>query len=41
MYDHARQLLVVEVSVVEGRDITEVGQEIDDALGQPVEPLED
>jgi CarD family transcriptional regulator len=41
MYDHARQLLVVEVAVVEDRDIEEVEQEIDDALGQPVEPLED
>jgi CarD family transcriptional regulator len=41
MYDHARQLLVVEVAVVEDRDIEEVGQEIDDALGQPVEPLEE
>lgn len=41
MYDHARQLLVVEVAVVEGREITEVEQEIDNALGQPVEPLEE
>jgi CarD family transcriptional regulator len=41
MYDHARQLLVVEVAVVEGREIPEVGLEIDDALGQPVEPLEE
>ena len=41
MYDHARQLLVVEVAVVEGREIPEVGQQIDDALGQPVEPIEE
>jgi CarD family transcriptional regulator len=40
MFDHARQLLVVEVAVVENRDIPEVEQEIDDALGQPVEPLD-
>ena len=41
MYDHARQLLVVEVAQVEERDIPEVEQEIDEALGQPVEPLEE
>ena len=41
MYDHARQLLVVEVSVVQDREIPEVEKEIDDALGQPVEPLEE
>lgn len=41
MYDHARQLLVVEVAVVEDREIPEVGQQIDDALGQPVDPLEE
>jgi CarD family transcriptional regulator len=41
MYDHARQLLVVEVAEVEARELTEVEQEIDDALGQPVEPLEE
>jgi CarD family transcriptional regulator len=41
MYDHARQLLVVEVAVVEDREIPEVEQQIDDALGQPVEPLEE
>ncbi len=41
MYDHARQLLVVEVSVVEDREIPEVEKQIDDALGQPVEPLEE
>lgn len=41
MYDHARQLLVVEVAVVGDREIPEVEKEIDDALGQPVEPLED
>jgi CarD family transcriptional regulator len=37
MYDHARQLLVVEVAVVEDRDINEVEHEIDEALGQPIE----
>lgn len=41
MYDHARQLLVVEVAEVEEREIGEVQQEVDDALGQPVEPLEE
>lgn len=41
MYDHARQLLVVEVAVVEEREIGEVEKEVDDALGQPVEPLEE
>lgn len=41
MYDHARQLLVVEVAVVGDREIPEVEKEIDDALGQPVEPLEE
>ncbi|HSN56498.1 MAG TPA: CarD family transcriptional regulator [Candidatus Sulfomarinibacteraceae bacterium] len=41
MYDHARQLLVVEVAQVEEREIPEVEQEIDEALGQPVEPLEE
>ncbi len=41
MYDHARQLLVVEVAVVGDREIPVVEKEIDDALGQPVEPLEE
>jgi CarD family transcriptional regulator len=41
MFDHARQLLVVEVAQVEEREIPEVEQEIDEALGQPVEPLEE
>ena len=41
MYDHARQLLVVEVAEVEDRGIPEVEQEIDDALGLPLEPLEE
>ncbi len=41
MYDHARQLLVVEVSEVEARDIPEVEKEIDDALGQPMEQIEE
>jgi len=41
MYDHARQLGVVEVAVVQKRETSEVGKEIDDALGQPVEPVEE
>jgi CarD family transcriptional regulator len=41
MYDHARQLLVLEVSVVEDREVSEVEKEIDDALGQPIEPLDE
>ncbi len=41
MYDHARQLLVVETSVVQDREIPEVEKEIDDALGQPMEPIEE
>jgi CarD family transcriptional regulator len=41
MYDHARQLLVVETSVVQEREIAEVEKEIDEALGQPLEPLEE
>jgi CarD family transcriptional regulator len=41
MFDHARQLLVVEVSEVEGREIPVVEKEIDDALGQHMEPIED
>ena len=41
MYDHARQLLVVEVAEVERRDIPEVEQEIDDALGLPMDSVEE
>ena len=41
MYDHARQLLVVEVAVVQNREMPVVEKEIDDALGQPVEPIEE
>jgi len=41
MYDHARQLLVVEVAVVQDREIPEVEKEIDEALGQPVDPIEE
>jgi CarD family transcriptional regulator len=41
MYDHARQLLVVETAVVQDREIPEVEKEIDDALGQPLEPIEE
>jgi len=36
MFDHARQLLVVEVSEVEGREIDDVEREVEDALGQPL-----
>lgn len=32
MFDHARQLLVVEVAEVDGRAVEEVEQEVDDAL---------
>ncbi len=41
MYDHARQLLVVETAVVQDREIPEVEKEIDVALGQPMEPIEE
>jgi CarD family transcriptional regulator len=41
MYDHARQLLVVEVAEVEARDIPAVEQEIDDALGLPMDTVEE
>lgn len=41
MYDHARQLLVVETAVVQDREIPEVEKQIDDALGQPLEPAEE
>jgi CarD family transcriptional regulator len=41
MYDHARQLLVVETAVVQDREFPEVEKEIDDALGQPMEPIEE
>ncbi len=41
MYDHARQLLVVETAVVQDREIPEVEKQIDDALGQPMEPVEE
>jgi CarD family transcriptional regulator len=41
MFDHARQLLVVEVAEVEKRKYPEVEQEIDDALGKHMAPDED
>jgi CarD family transcriptional regulator len=41
MYDHARQLLVVEVSEVEGRETHDVEKDIDEALGQQLDPTED
>jgi hypothetical protein len=36
MFDHARQLLVVEVAEVEGREIEDVERDVEDALGQPL-----
>ena len=36
MYDHARQLLVNEVAVVDRRDVTKVEQQVEDALGHVV-----
>ena len=36
MYDHARQLLVVEVAEVEGRPVEKVEQQVEDALGHVV-----
>jgi RNA polymerase-interacting CarD/CdnL/TRCF family regulator len=41
MYDHARQLLVNEVAEVEGRDADKVEQQVEDALGHVVEPMDD
>lgn len=38
MYDHARQLLVMEVSVVEGRPPEKVEEQVEDALGNVVKP---
>jgi CarD family transcriptional regulator len=37
MYDHARQLLVVEVAEVEGRDSEEVDREVEEALERRIE----
>ncbi|MFV2071883.1 MAG: CarD family transcriptional regulator [Thermoanaerobaculales bacterium] len=36
MYDHARQLLVVEVAQIGGRAVEKVESEVDDALGHVV-----
>ena len=36
MYDHARQLLVNEVAVVEKRDVAKVEQQVEDSLGNVV-----
>lgn len=36
MYDHARQLLVVEVAEVAGRSVEDVEEEVEDALGHVV-----
>lgn len=41
MYDHARQLLVLEVSEVEGRPVEEVEQRVERALAQVVESVVD
>lgn len=41
MYDHARQLLVNEVAEVEGREAEKIEQQVEDALGHVVEPLDD
>lgn len=34
MYDHARQLLVMEVAEVEGRPVRKVEEQVEDALGR-------
>ncbi len=36
MYDHARQLLVMEVAEVDGRPVDKVEQQVEDALGHVV-----
>jgi len=41
MFDHARQLLVYEVAEVEGRDVGEVEREIDEAIQERQEPVEE
>jgi CarD family transcriptional regulator len=41
MFDHARQLLVVEVAEVEGRPIEEVDLEVEEALGQTPDGADD
>jgi len=40
MYDHARQLLVNEVAVVEKRDVAKVEQQVEDSLGNVVKQEE-
>ena len=41
MYDHARQLLVNEVAIVDKRDATKVEQQVEDALGHVVKVEEE
>jgi hypothetical protein len=41
MFDHARQLLAVEVSEVTGRAVDEIDAEIETALGQSIERVEE
>ena len=41
MYDHARQLLVNEVAMVEKRDVEKVEQQVEDALGYVVKQDEE
>jgi len=41
MYDHARQLLVNEVAVVEKRDVAKVEQQVEDSLGNVVKQEEE
>jgi CarD family transcriptional regulator len=38
MYDHARQLLVNEVAVVDRRDVVKVEQQVENSLGNVVKP---
>ena len=38
MYDHARQLLVMEVAEVDGKPVDKVEQQVEDALGHVVKP---
>jgi CarD family transcriptional regulator len=41
MYDHARQLLVMEVAEVEGRPVEKVEEQVEDSLGHVVTPEEE
>ena len=38
MYDHAKQLLVMEVAEVDGKPVDKVEQQVEDALGHVVKP---